>query len=261
MRAGLQRVSTADLYYICQMIDNVTRSPGDYLRHIEDFFGDSNSLSLVRNFPKWTCFHEFIEAVISSVIWEQASSRVEVEVEEKGLWIDRLIDANDGDLDRDDWEDVANFRGSVEAYLSFLTEIGVVGQVCELLSKQVFHVLFADRRTLRAFGNMVAHYVSDTAHSFSPESFTSRGHLKRKPAKSWAKNAVFHRDKGRCVFCRSDLTKTLGNHTKIHYDHIIPLAKGGLNCVTNLQTCCEECNLRKGAKHDNTSTLYEPWFV
>ncbi|AVL54472.1 hypothetical protein CEP88_19020 [Roseobacter denitrificans] len=57
----LQRVSSVDLYYICQMVDGVTREPGAYLRNVEDIFGDMSSSSLARKFPKWTCFHVFVE--------------------------------------------------------------------------------------------------------------------------------------------------------------------------------------------------------
>lgn len=260
MNSELQNVSTEDLYYICQMVDNVSRDPGSYIRHIEDIFGDAASGSLVRDFPKYTCFHIFIHEIISSVIWESANNRHEVEVEGRRLWIDRLIDANDQNLERDDWDKVAAFRGSVDEYLDFLSELGVIEQVCDLITNQVFYVLFANRFTLRSFGKMVSSYVLDTAPSFSPDSFTVTGKLRRSHVPQWAKNATFHRDKGRCVFCKADLTKIYSVGTKVHFDHIVPLAYGGMNCVSNLQLCCEVCNLKKGATSDNTSYDYEPWF-
>ncbi len=42
---------------------------------------------------------------------------------------------------------------------------------------------------------------------------------------------------------------------KAHVDHVIPKAKGGLNCINNLRIMCEHCNISKnasvsrGAKH------------
>lgn len=33
----------------------------------------------------------------------------------------------------------------------------------------------------------------------------------------------------------------------LHIDHVIPVAAGGLNTLSNLVTACERCNLRKGA--------------
>ncbi len=242
------------------MVDNVTRDPGSYIRNIEDIFGDAASSSLTRSFPKYTSFHIFIHEVIESVIWEQANSRVEVEVEGKGLWIDHLIEANDDHLERDDWGKVAAFRGSVDEYLAFLVDLGVVEQVCDLITQQVFHVLFANRFTLRSFGKMISSYVTDAAPSFEPKAFTTKGKLRRVAVPQWARSAAFHRDKGRCVFCKADLTKVFSIKTKVHFDHIIPLAQGGTNCVTNLQLSCEACNLDKGARSDSTSYEYEPWF-
>jgi 5-methylcytosine-specific restriction endonuclease McrA len=45
---------------------------------------------------------------------------------------------------------------------------------------------------------------------------------------------------GPCVKCRAmkDLT----------WDHIVPLAKGGLNELSNLQVLCRSCNAKKGAR-------------
>lgn len=52
---------------------------------------------------------------------------------------------------------------------------------------------------------------------------------------------VYKRDKGRCVYCGSDVN--------LHYDHIIPFSKGGSSTTAaNIQLLCAKCNLRK---HDN----------
>lgn len=49
--------------------------------------------------------------------------------------------------------------------------------------------------------------------------------------------------RGRCVCCRNDLGETY------HLDHIMPLARGGLNTDKNVQLLCPSCNHRKHAKH------------
>ena len=49
------------------------------------------------------------------------------------------------------------------------------------------------------------------------------------------------RQGGRCAGCGRDL-RVVGYHV----DHVVPLARGGLNVVGNLQLLCPGCNLRKG---------------
>jgi 5-methylcytosine-specific restriction endonuclease McrA len=34
----------------------------------------------------------------------------------------------------------------------------------------------------------------------------------------------------------------------MHIDHVIPLAEGGTNALSNLQLLCAKCNLAKGKK-------------
>lgn len=53
------------------------------------------------------------------------------------------------------------------------------------------------------------------------------------------RNEVWDRDKGRCCEC--------GSNEALHFDHIVPLSKGGgSNAARNLQLLCERCNLKKG---------------
>jgi 5-methylcytosine-specific restriction endonuclease McrA len=50
--------------------------------------------------------------------------------------------------------------------------------------------------------------------------------------------------KGKCACCHVNLKKT-----KVHLDHIMPLALGGAHADKNLQLLCAKCNLQKRAKH------------
>jgi hypothetical protein len=54
------------------------------------------------------------------------------------------------------------------------------------------------------------------------------------------RNAVMRRDGGRCLKCGSVLD--------LHIDHILPVAKGGLTKLDNLQLLCAMHNLSKGAR-------------
>lgn len=54
------------------------------------------------------------------------------------------------------------------------------------------------------------------------------------------KIAVSARDGGRCRKC--------GSSEKLHFDHVIPVSRGGANTVANIQLLCGACNRAKGAK-------------
>lgn len=56
---------------------------------------------------------------------------------------------------------------------------------------------------------------------------------------------VFRRDQYRCQSCGYFQTEAL-----LQVDHIIPLAQGGSNDLSNLQTLCQPCNLRKSSRLD-----------
>lgn len=59
---------------------------------------------------------------------------------------------------------------------------------------------------------------------------------------------VLDRDNSQCRSCgKTDLVASL------QIDHIIPLAQGGSNDISNLQTLCSTCNQRK--KH-HTDTRF-----
>jgi 5-methylcytosine-specific restriction protein A len=57
---------------------------------------------------------------------------------------------------------------------------------------------------------------------------------------------VFERNNYQCQSCHKiDLTAK-----NLQVDHIIPLAQGGANDLSNLQTLCAKCNREKSAKLD-----------
>ena len=56
------------------------------------------------------------------------------------------------------------------------------------------------------------------------------------------RNFVLARDGFRCRVCGQDENDGI---TKLHIDHIIPVSKGGINDVENLQTLCAACNYGK----------------
>lgn len=71
-----------------------------------------------------------------------------------------------------------------------------------------------------------------------PSKFSEGGG--REPIPEGVRRVVWRRDGGRCVQC--------GAGANLHFDHIIPVAKGGATTVDNLQVLCAPCNMAKGAK-------------
>ena len=62
----------------------------------------------------------------------------------------------------------------------------------------------------------------------------------RKNISSELRKIVWKRDNGQCAKC--------GGDNDLHYDHIIPVSKGGGTSIDNLEILCEECNLSKSNK-------------
>lgn len=54
------------------------------------------------------------------------------------------------------------------------------------------------------------------------------------------KVAVQKRDRGLCVVCQSS--------SRLEYDHIIPVSKGGTSTLGNIQLLCKSCNRKKRSK-------------
>lgn len=50
---------------------------------------------------------------------------------------------------------------------------------------------------------------------------------------------VWQRDQGKCVRC--------GCNSKLEFDHIVPVIKGGSGTERNVQLLCEQCNRSKGS--------------
>jgi hypothetical protein len=63
---------------------------------------------------------------------------------------------------------------------------------------------------------------------------------RRNPIPEEVKLLVWARDGGACVRC--------GSKKELHFDHIIPVAKGGGSVEANIQILCQQCNLKKADK-------------
>lgn len=68
--------------------------------------------------------------------------------------------------------------------------------------------------------------------------YTKSGPIRR-PIPDDVKMLAWRRDGAACVNC--------GTNSKLQFDHIIPVAKGGGDTAENIQILCASCNLRKSA--------------
>lgn len=65
--------------------------------------------------------------------------------------------------------------------------------------------------------------------------------LQSRQIPTWVKQAVYKRDKGRCVLC--------GATNQLHFDHELPYSKGGASATpANVRLLCARHNLSKGAR-------------
>ena len=128
--------------------------------------------------------------------------------------------------------------------------------------KEVFYILFGNRSVLKLYNEMIAEVrESDWDPEFYNSNVNTRnGYLRRVTIPKWVQKAVYHRDKGRCVICKKDVTGMINIYNKSNYDHIVPLARFGINDVSNIQLLCDTCNQQKKANNNNSSKDYFPWY-
>lgn len=129
-------------------------------------------------------------------------------------------------------------------------------ELFERITPEVFHILFANRNFLLVFNKLMSRLVKETVF---PNDVAQNGKIKRIKIPKWATNAVFHRDKGHCVFCAKDLSGIISILNIINYDHIVALVNFGTNDPCNIQLTCDECNTNKQTE-SSTTNMYQPWW-
>ena len=99
--------------------------------------------------------------------------------------------------------------------------------------KQQIKNRLLEKKKKRSLEKMALQELIDEGELFSESN-------KRPPIPKDVADAVWNRDKGRCVYC--------GSTENLHFDHIIPFSKGGDTSIENLQLLCRKCNLEKSNK-------------
>ena len=103
-------------------------------------------------------------------------------------------------------------------------------------AKQWFRASDLLQRFNRKYQNRQLNLMALVDTQFAPASWEQ---TTREPINKALKSEIWRRDQGSCVEC--------GAQNNLHFDHIIPVSKGGGTIAQNLQLLCQSCNLSKGA--------------
>lgn len=276
-----------ETYYFANVITNILRDQFAYLRILDGFCGDGKDMAFIQPFPKYSALHCFIEFIINIIIddeisnikldirQDQLSSRSDFMndvLERAGELHPSILPINEAltyyGIEHTPFQDWLKERGrdfleardnDVSEYYDDLRLEGEFDVMLEKAVQEAFFVLFQNRELLLLFNQMMARQISDI--DLGDEGvFASAGVLRRVTIPTWVKRAAYYRDRGLCTICHRDLSGELNISNREHFDHIVPLAQGGLNDVSNIQLLCQNCNLKKSGVEVTTSGVYEYWY-
>ncbi|QEM09082.1 HNH endonuclease [Mucilaginibacter rubeus] len=262
-------------YYYSNIIDNILTGDIELIGFISDFFNEN--YTYITPFEKFSVLHQFISYNIFRFLQEdidnydqKAFRDYELGGKLPKLYVEQLVEEYDlgYEFERPESDEIISYS-DIEEYHSDLVLTGHLEEICERIAHEVFYLLFNNRNLLVRFNHIVAQHVSEITIAVLEEDedledlavyLRKDGILHRVDIPMWCKNAVFFREKGRCCLCGNDLTKILRPDVTAHYDHMVPLAQGGINDVSNIQLLCSSCNLSKGKKDIITSNQYYKWY-
>jgi len=273
MKPNLFELTYFETYYFANIINNVLREPFAYLRSLDEFFGDLNYKGFLEPFPKFSRLHNFIVFMIESINYEEINDR-EVEAISNGkrkLWIEVALDHYGFNYEtfsewiaqgKRVWENIN--EDDVVEYINELRLSGPYEILLERMAEEIFFIMFLNRQTMQHLNQMLAFQISkidlDELDSDERHYFRKNGVLKRVDIPMWVQRAVLYRDRGMCVNCHKDISGLMNISSIENYDHIVPLAQGGVNDVTNIQLLCQACNSSKKHQVIETSIKYERWY-
>lgn len=244
--AGYYRATGFTPYWFAHVMFNLVRQSGAFIRGLEELFGDMRASGLCDPFPRFTNLHAFIEDVTTNLLLEGIGSGDDDD--------NRLL------------KDFLKLAGLPPGTLAVIEEKGLAEMwgdplwvaAHESLVEEVFHILFRDVVFLSRFNHLTSIYIVSFGESVegTDTRFTKRGRLRRQHVPQVVRNAIFHRDGGECRTCKRSLDRIVNPEATERYDHIVPLAEGGANDVTNLQLLCNECNSSKSSRLEPVSPDY-----
>jgi hypothetical protein len=275
MRESLLSMEYFETYYYANIVHNVLDDTMDYLRNLNNWHEDREVDLFLQPFPKWSVLHDLSHFIIAELMYERLDDVTLdsiVNNRKYELWVDQALrhhgfrtdgfrhwmQVNARSLDEITEDDIYEYHHD-------LGETGELDALLTQLSNEVFFLLFGNRALLARLNNYVAAAVRDISKDELEPDLAGLMERDGVPARAhipeWVRRAVFFRDRGMCAACNTDLSGLVTVHNDKHFDHIIPLAEGGINDVTNIQLLCGTCNLTKGKKVVGTSNRYEAWYT
>lgn len=247
----LQKYSFHGIYDLVNLVEEHINSKIEFCNYNEDYFIKHSA-----KFSKDTLLHQYI--VITALNFYRCDFRKNADCYDDEYllnWYEKFDTYNISTpkmVENDDDEDSG-------AYEWFLEN---EDQFCDLfseMSEEAFYILLNNRKLLLKFNAIVSTHIYDKNLIYPIKYMTGKGTIKRCHIPVWVKKAIFHRDKGRCVFCNTDLTNLINSFKKTNFDHIVPLDMYGVNDPCNIQLTCETCNKSKSNIEVTTSEKYFSW--
>jgi hypothetical protein len=285
MRNPLINLQCQDTYYLANFISNLLRDRWTYLRTLHEFFEDDACKVFLAPYQKYSALHRFAEFCALLLVSDNSEEYTEF-IEDLSRPVDHLPEdfrpkmklSVNYDLDRlgidyltlTEWlesEGKTKEELDEDALCEYMDELTLVGTIEELVvakAEEAFFLLFLNRDVLHFLNLLIASYIEDLDWEELDQDertyFERPRVLKRVAPPQWVRRAVLYRDRGMCALCGMDISGLLNISTIENFDHIVPLAQGGLNDITNIQLLCEGCNKAKGHGESITSSKYERWY-
>lgn len=240
-----------NVYYFCHLA-NESMGKFEYVRTNAEF----NEMYLSekpKDFPEVSILRNYCYWLVDRVFYEQINNyqRNEEFLDFNPiLWIQQaILKYRNIDISENN-KYIFNYDDCLESYYNYTQWIEETFKVCidEVfydIATEVEYILFQNRDFLLRFNTQVScGFENDTIErAYIPE---------------WVKRAIVFRDRGKCVFCKRDLSGLNGilDDFEKQFDHIVSLNEGGINDVCNIQLTCKECNNKK-LNSSMTSSIYD----
>lgn len=236
------------IYELVDLVDGSVKHGAEFQNYDEELF-----IKNATKFSKFTLLHLYIITTAFNY-YRRDFRKNEDCVDEDSIeyWYElfETYGIKYGRLDFEKEEDIFPwFERSKKVFLSLF----------EKMADEGFYILFSNRNFLLEFNKLLYNTIIDA--NIPLDRLTKKGTIKRINIPVWVRKAVFHRDKGRCVYCNADLTNIYNTLNNSNYDHMVPLDLMGTNDPCNIQLTCESCNKRKSNKEGSTGKRYIPWWT